>query len=507
MANTITIKNLKHIKELIFEIPGPGVHLLSGANGAGKTSVLACLRRIGHRHAFAHHFAASVQSTSLDNFENAEIAYRINDRKVTYAYGGERWVPRPRSENNLLTALGYPAVVYIGATADRITPRPDDFIPRRIVSAPEAIRKAANEILVTTKFDSLSTINLSRGTGNSAFLLKTSAPGARQRFISERNFSLGELCVIKLIRDLMNCANNSLVLIDELELALHPRAQINLLAYLEKIAREKHLTVIFSTHSVSLLKRVRRNQILFLEGLDGVISTTKGCYPTYALGNIAYDEERSPDLVIYVEDESALHITETLVRLCIASRFNGNLALFPTVHVVPIGPFISVVRFLPSSRALLPQTTFSAVMLDGDVKTETVLAWEASGNHAALAEFQAHENRINYLPWTPEVGLITYLTNPANNAQQTLRQHFGNNQLFVRPQDIGQIPGPEGKPKRDACKAALGRVSQSLCNQLPGATQEHVQKEMFKVFGTWYFASNRAQVMQMIGPMLGAQAA
>nr|WP_260400164.1 AAA family ATPase [Paraburkholderia bannensis] len=110
MPNKITIRNLKHIRELNFDVPGPGVHLLAGANGAGKTSVLACLRRIGQGNAFAHHFRASQFSTSLDNFDGAEIVYLVNGRQVTYAYGGERWVPRPRSNNRLLSEFGYPSV-------------------------------------------------------------------------------------------------------------------------------------------------------------------------------------------------------------------------------------------------------------------------------------------------------------------------------------------------------------------------------------------------------------
>src|SRR5581483_4913289 len=120
MAGTISIKRLKHIRELHFDIPGPGVHLLAGTNGAGKTSVLACLRRIGQPNAFAHHFAASQHSDLLDNFGGAQITYALDNSQVTYSYGGERWVPRPRAQNRLLAQFGYPSVFYIGATADRI---------------------------------------------------------------------------------------------------------------------------------------------------------------------------------------------------------------------------------------------------------------------------------------------------------------------------------------------------------------------------------------------------
>lgn len=501
MANTITIRKLKHIRTLTFEVPGPGVHLLSGTNGAGKTSVLACLRRIGHPNAFAQHFRASQVSDALDNFDDAEIVYSVNGRQVTYAYAGERWVPRPRSETHLLRTFGYPTVIYVGATADRITPRPEDFRPARIRPAPQPLRDAANAILDTNKFEQLKTINLTRGGGNPAFVLQTKAP-PQARYVSERNLSLGELCILKLVRSLLTCANNSLILIDELELALHPRAQIGLLRYLENIARDKQLTIIFSTHSVSLLKRVPRDKIVFLETNDGNVTTVKGCFPTYALGNIAYDEERGPDLVIYVEDEAALYAAEALTRLSISDRFRNDRALYPTVHVIPIGPFMSVVRFLDRSRALLPAACTSVALLDRDVKDETITRWQTQHDHAALAEFQRHEDTINYLPWTPEVGLIEFLQNNREAAVRAIRQHFNSNHLNIHAADIGDIPDVPGAEQRNRCKTATKNVIRRISAALPNDSEDEVRKGLFRMFAQWYWDNNRQTVLQLIGPYL-----
>lgn len=501
MTKRILIQNLKHIRKLTFDIPGPGVHLLAGANGAGKTSVLACLRRLRQSNAFAQHFSSSRHSESLDNFDGAQVTYTLDERSVTYAYGGERWVPRPRSNNRLLEDFGYPVVFYIGATADRITPRPEDFNPRRIVPARRAIRDAANRIFGTNKFNKLKVINLTRGAGNPAFVLQTSST-PRPRYFSERNFSLGELCVLKLVRELIACKNRSLVLIDELELALHPKAQIELLNYLGELSAQKQLTVVFSTHSVSLLKQVARENILFLESNEGVVSILKGCFPTYALGNIAYDEERSPDVVIYVEDEAALHTTDALTRLCMSYRFRDQPSLFPTVHVVPIGSFIHVVRFLAHSRAFLPSSTRCFAMLDQDVTTETLTAWENERNHAMLAEFQENRATINYLPWTPEVGLIGYLRDHRVDAERAIRERFNDHRLSIRQDNIGQIPKVAGGEQRRACKAAVSRMVSHLVESLPNEDDEHVRKAVFGVFATWHFNTNRDAMMELIGPLV-----
>lgn len=114
---------------------------------------------------------------------------------------------------------------------------------------------------------------------------------------------MGELCVLKLLKQLDTCPHGSMVLIDELELALHPRAQIKLFNHLVAVSRTKRLTTIFSTHSVSLIKSVERENLYFIDRDGPATTLIKGCYPTYALGQLALSEERTPDVALFVEDE------------------------------------------------------------------------------------------------------------------------------------------------------------------------------------------------------------
>tara|TARA_R110002074_G_scaffold372458_1_gene547916 strand:+ start:545 stop:2062 length:1518 start_codon:yes stop_codon:yes gene_type:complete len=503
MTRTITIKNLKHIKGLTFNIPDPGVHLLAGQNGSGKTSLLACLRRIGHSNAFAQHFAASNKSRALDNFEGTEIRYRLDKRSVVYAYGGERWVPRPRSRSKFLSEFGYPSVLYIGATADRITPRPEDFKVQKVAQVPIEIRDGANRILGTKKFDNLRRINLKAGSGNSAFVMQASSP-PNAKYYSERNFSLGELCILKLVRDLMNCADKSLLLIDELELALHPKAQIELLKYLQEMSIQKELTVIFSTHSVSLLKHVPRENIIFLESAGGNVTAVSGCFPTYALGNIAYDEERAPDVVIYVEDEHALYVADELKALTLKEKFKNEISLSPTIHVIPIGPFDSVIRFLKRGSPLIAKRTRSVALLDADVKTETYNGWVNGKNYSKLAEFQKLESQIKYLPWTPEVGLIQYLSKNKANSETAIRKSTGDNSFSI-PEDLfGGIPTAAGAAQRNACKSAVRKVVIHMNKQLNDMSEERSSRLIFRIFAIWYFENHREAVMKLFGPIVSA---
>src|SRR5581483_12090796 len=111
----------------------------------------------------------------------------------------------------------------------------------------------------------------------------------------------------------------------------------------------------------------------------------------------------------------------------------------------------------------------------------------AAANHAMLAELQQFAGQIGFLPWTPEVGLVEFLRNPAADAQRKVREHYADHRITIRPQDIGQIPANAGAEKRQACKAATRRVSEYIASLLPNADADQVRKNLFELFGAWHF--------------------
>lgn len=62
---------------------------------------------------------------------------------------------------------------------------------------------------------------------------------ANGKYYSEKRFSTGELALLRLVEQLKNVHDNSLVLLDEAEMALHPRIQVNLIKHLIEKAQEK----------------------------------------------------------------------------------------------------------------------------------------------------------------------------------------------------------------------------------------------------------------------------
>lgn len=496
---SINITKLRHIESLSFEIPDVGVWLLTGTNGTGKSSILGCLRRIGYKNAFPVHFPASARTDKIDSNEGASIEYKTKKDSVTYTYRTKRWVPTPKSGSSFLESLGYPEVIYVAADAERIEPRKEDLTPRKVTSAPTALIEAANRIFNTIKFNALKTVNARTGVGSQAFLLElASNQKTEKKYFSERNFSLGELCILKLLRKLANCKRGALILVDEIELALHPMAQAELLDYLTDISKEKALTIIVSTHSATLIKRAPRNKILFLEkDKNGKTICSHGCFPSYVLGTLAYTEESAPDIIIYVEDEAARAVVEQFSRRFLTDSIPQK-HLTPDVSVIAVGGINEVLRFYVRQKPLLHTLTKSCVILDADAE-KTLEAARKSDIKTIYAD---SSNQINFLPFTPEIGLAHYAYDFREEFLSELRERYNIKRLQIRARDIAKPPSAETAGAGDDCKAITEKLCELLQAQTPNSTKASIKETMLKILSELYFSKNRSEIMRLFGPIL-----
>lgn len=120
----------------------------------------------------------------------------------------------------------------------------------------------------------------------------------------------GETTIVELLRN--DIPSYSLVLIDEIESSLHPRAQRRLVRHLAEICRVKEIQLIISTHSPYVLEELPEDARLYIwEGSNGK-EVIKGISPHFAMTKM--DLEQHPECDIYVEDSTAVTLVrETLV--------------------------------------------------------------------------------------------------------------------------------------------------------------------------------------------------
>ena len=227
------------------------------------------------------------------------------------------------------------------------------------------------------------------------------------RFYTERNFSFGEIVLLNLLYDIHNVSNGSLVLIDELELALHPSAQIRLLSCLKEMADEKGLTILITTHSASLI-RSQKDVILLEEGNEsGQIDVMYHCPPAKAIGAIGMREDTMPDIVILVEDDMAKALFMELKRKYF-SYYPEQAYL--DIRVLEIGGYKNVINFyVEANNYVFYDNVFVTAFMDKDVETD-VIPYPQYGNQEDIQRYHDHSRFLKFLPYTPEVLLVkTYI--------------------------------------------------------------------------------------------------
>ena len=132
---------------------------------------------------------------------------------------------------------------------------------------------------------------------------------------SEANAGSGENAIINMVCAIMDAKRDSLILLDEPEVSLHPSAQIKLKIFLLNMTMKKHHQIIISTHSMMLIEEMPPKAIkLFEVNADGTTDIVNDVYYQEAFYNIKEKIDRKN--LILCEDVSAqIFIQKILVAL------------------------------------------------------------------------------------------------------------------------------------------------------------------------------------------------
>ncbi|QIF00046.1 ATP-binding protein [Roseimicrobium sp. ORNL1] len=176
--------------------------------------------------------------------------------------------------------------------------------------------------------------------------------------ISQFHQGAGEDATLDLFRALQSLPNYSMLVIDEIEASLHPRAQRRLVRFLLWLCRQKRIQVILSTHSPFVLEELPQEaRVMLLPGPQG-INVIYGVSSEFAMSRI--DDNAHPELVVFVEDdESGVFLREILASHQSGADVLGRIA------ITPVGP-ANVVQMLGrlGDERRLPYRSVSC--LDGD---------------------------------------------------------------------------------------------------------------------------------------------
>lgn len=373
----LKINNIKHISNADIEIPlEKGVYGIVGNNGCGKSTVLLSLAQLISRHHLSvlHQEDFTFDSSSIEYDYKGKIDkwmctqrgqgafWHCNDhRNATKFHGlyeGSLFYGTRFNDSRKIDSLLQKGDIKLTDIVDS-----DDYIMEKM----SFILHGNHSYYQNLKRIKNRHITKELGLKNAPYFNEVNGS-----LISQYRMSSGECLLLSLLHFVYNSIvrkslskdNKILVLIDEIELALHPIAVSRLLDLLNELTNENdNLVVILTTHSPEVIRKLKPSNLLKIENNEGEITLQSHCYPSYLIRDV-YSHD-GYDFLLLTEDLLAKSIID---KILLQNRLtDGRL-----VHIVPVGGWENV---LTLHRELLRWNVLGLgkqimSILDGDIKDD-----------------------------------------------------------------------------------------------------------------------------------------
>lgn len=473
----IKIENIKNVKRLEFIMPNPGVHIVTGKNGVGKTTLFTCISRICNKNAYRQGFPSYKDSESKYDLFTGTIEYSFNGQSVTYSRreSGE-W--RPNNKTTKLDIFGYPSVKNIKTNSERIFTQ-QDLKPRKGKPRDQELNDTLDRVFKTERFKEMlqiTTGDLRRGrAGKSAERRRNIAhliPLDSGRYYTEQNFSFGEIVLLNLLWEIKNVVDGSIVLIDELEMALHPSAQIELISVLQEIAAKKELTIIISTHSSSIIRAQRSVILLEADDSNGETKILYDCPSAKAIGAIGLREDTTPDIVLLVEDDMAKSFLNSLIQKYIElTDFGRDL----DIRILKVGGYENVISFYKDAKNyVFYDNVYLAAFMDKDVETDIIPYFQYHGAKDMFEVYRKKKKFLHFLPFTPEILLYKVLKEGHKDLIAYLKDEYYNQQIDFVVEEVNM------DNYFDPLPTFTNQVEYNSCIQKRGEIRSNCKKSVEK---------------------------
>lgn len=185
---------------------------------------------------------------------------------------------------------------------------------------------------------------------------------------SEANAGSGEVAIIQLVKRIEEAEDNSLILLDEPEVSIHPGAQEKLKMYLLDVTKRKKLQVIISSHSPILLQDMPQEAIkLYLTNSQGRFEVKENVDYQEAFYDLA--DCVSDKKIIFCEDFAAKELVDNVLEQMHKKQYFD-------VEYNPGGEKTLITKYLPTliTHDFFKKKVF--LILDGDMQTNYIFEEE-----------------------------------------------------------------------------------------------------------------------------------
>jgi predicted ATPase len=365
--------------EIEFRFP---LTAIVGKNGSGKSTILRIIKMIGKGDIPQHEFF----ETNFDkgNLAGTEIEYSIDGENVRIIYSGDnKWGIEDNNVENIEITLIRPKAIVGAINKSFLYDNIGQHVNRgdqvkylikqskKVLQSTENTGKKRRKYLDETELEVVNYIlqsdyksieiirhKLFGGTWATSVLFSKASD---YEVFCEYNAGSGEFLIVNIVEQMERVKNNSILLVDEPEVSLHPGAQRRLLNYLLYEIIAKKIQIVFSTHSKEMVECLPSEAIICLEKQkDDYSRINNNVIPKQAFLEI----EVIPEVIqIIVEDDMACSIIKQILKV-------EKMELLLNVIYVPGGASNLKKHVIPAFSKTNVNSQF--IWFDGDQKKDEI---------------------------------------------------------------------------------------------------------------------------------------
>ena len=308
----IRLEHIQHVTslEIDLDLSSAGIMCLVGRNGAGKTTLIRALRNLSSADTFIK------TATPYAFCPESRITYTVGDYCISFSYDknirslNSRDTIPPELRNLISAELPMPHGTrfnYFKNASDA------DLDIRRAIALgdyehPEELVAFLNAIYGSAYYSSMVEVK-AKGKSYYAIVKEDTT------YIREDYLSSGEYFIINLYRTIKGEAR--LIVIDEIDISLDAAAQANLASWLRGFCDRYDRNILFTTHSLALIKQLKANELYYVSKSDGqaVIEPTSYSYAKARLFGFS-----GWDKYILTEDSLLLSFIETIIDRYVSGK-------------------------------------------------------------------------------------------------------------------------------------------------------------------------------------------
>ncbi|MCC2607333.1 AAA family ATPase [Planctobacterium marinum] len=311
MEILINVNNVQHVhhQEVRFDLSRNGITCITGKNSVGKTTLIRAIRNLVINSTFQETAAPLIFTPDSSikyslSWHNEEIVFKYN--RFLKGIDSKQRIPESIKQMiNIELPLPH------GERFDHFRKLADidEELRAKIAvgdyETPTDLIEFLHSIYESYRFAQLKSVEIKKTIYY--FILKDE----QERFyIREDYFSSGEYFLVNLYKQISK--NKKLIVIDEIDISLDARAQTKLVERLRSLCLEFSTNIVFTTHSLALMKTLNDDELYYMEKIPNEEKTTIHLRPYNFIKSVMYGF-KGYDKYILTEDKQLKHYIEYLI--------------------------------------------------------------------------------------------------------------------------------------------------------------------------------------------------